>query len=557
MDGSRTHRGPLDDPPPVLKTGEPTGTHPLPLIRIPQRGDPRKGKRVVQAVDQLGGNVRLFSMDVEADIEKYDIAVVGAGVGGLTAAAVLARTGLRVIVLEAEAYPGGCAGTFYYQGYRFDAGATLAAGFYPGGPMDLVAREAGIANWSVAPSDLVMVIHLPDGSMARRFAPASPCPSDERYLDENSPAFWRWQRHRAEAAWDLALQFPDWPPQTFSEAARLAGIGLRWMLRHPDPGIWLDALLPAGVHLRQVGQGLRDLVDAQLLISAQATSEKVYSLYAAAALDLPNRGAAHVIGGMGGVASTLVQQIRHHGGDVRFKAEVTQIASSKNGMWRLDIKRKRSLQARSVICDLPVENIRRLLGKKTRKDRNEIPADGWGAFMLHLGVDERVFPNDMALHHQIIGSRPFGEGNTVFVSISLEWDDSRAPQGKRALTVSSHTRLEPWWRIFESDKDAYEQRKQEYTERMLLQVERILPQIRQGISLLLPGTPVTFQRFTGRARGWVGGYPQTNLFRARAPRLAPGLWVVGDSIFPGQSMPAVALGGVRVAKKVAAEFVEL
>jgi phytoene dehydrogenase-like protein len=65
--------------------------------------------------------------------------IIGAGIGGLTAAASLAKAGLDVTVLEAHIYPGGCAGTFYHQGYRFDAGATLAGGFYPGGPMDRVA----------------------------------------------------------------------------------------------------------------------------------------------------------------------------------------------------------------------------------------------------------------------------------------------------------------------------------------------------------------------------------------------------------------------------------
>ncbi len=53
------------------------------------------------------------------------IVVIGAGIGGLTTAAILARAGLDVTVLEAHIYPGGCAGTFYHQGYRFDAGATL------------------------------------------------------------------------------------------------------------------------------------------------------------------------------------------------------------------------------------------------------------------------------------------------------------------------------------------------------------------------------------------------------------------------------------------------
>ena len=34
MDGSRTHRGLHNSPPPILKTGEPTGTHPSPYVRI-------------------------------------------------------------------------------------------------------------------------------------------------------------------------------------------------------------------------------------------------------------------------------------------------------------------------------------------------------------------------------------------------------------------------------------------------------------------------------------------------------------------------------------------
>ncbi len=69
------------------------------------------------------------------------IVVIGAGIGGLTTAALLARAGMDVTVLEAHVYPGGCAGTFFHKQYRFDAGATLAGGFYPGGPMDIVASR--------------------------------------------------------------------------------------------------------------------------------------------------------------------------------------------------------------------------------------------------------------------------------------------------------------------------------------------------------------------------------------------------------------------------------
>ncbi len=43
------------------------------------------------------------------------------------------------------------------------------------------------------------------------------------------------------------------------------------------------------------------------------------------------------------------------------------------------------------------------------------------------------------------------------------------------------------------------------------------------------------------------GFPQTNLFRSFAPAVGPGIWLVGDSIFLGQSLAVIALGGLRVA----------
>ncbi|MCB9644707.1 MAG: hypothetical protein H6728_16660 [Myxococcales bacterium] len=48
----------------------------------------------------------------------------------------------------------------------------------------------------------------------------------------------------------------------------------------------------------------------------------------------------------------------------------------------------------------------------------------------------------------------------------------------------------------------------------------------------------------------VGGFPQVDLFRAWGPKLRERLWMVGDSIFPGQSTAAVALGGLRVAEDI-------
>lgn len=54
-------------------------------------------------------------------IDKYDIVVIGAGNGGLSAAAYMAQHGKKVLVLEKENFPGGCATSFRRGRFEFEA----------------------------------------------------------------------------------------------------------------------------------------------------------------------------------------------------------------------------------------------------------------------------------------------------------------------------------------------------------------------------------------------------------------------------------------------------
>lgn len=491
-----------------------------------------------------------------------NVVVIGAGIGGLSAAAALARSGLNVTVLEAHVDPGGCASTFYHQGYRFDAGATLVGGFYPGGPMEQVASASGLPGWhGVLPADSAMRVHLPGSHTITVFGDERRWQARKDAFGNDSLNFWRWQERTADAIWDLALRLPPWPPQSLVQLGDLLRKGAQWFsdrpFHHSDPRLLLDALRPVSTYLRSASPALRKYVDAQLLISAQATSQHANALYGAAALDLPRRGIVHIEGGAGAIARQLAQALRQNGGSIIFRQEAVHIVQERGKTVAVETRGGDSFSANRVLANLTPWNIARLLGEHLPTRLKNLPAqprDGWGAFMLYLGLDGSIVPPNLPIHHQVVIREPFGEGNTAFISFNPEWDLKRAPSGRRAVTLSTHTRLQTWWQLFEQDRAAYEALKDEYTRRLLQAAEIVLPGIRSAATLILPGTPVTFQRFTRRAWGWVGGFPQTNLLRAWGPRLSPDLWMVGDSIFPGQSIAAAALGGMRVAKMMLSEM---
>jgi C-3',4' desaturase CrtD len=491
-------------------------------------------------------------------IEHPRVVVIGAGIGGLVSAAVLANNGLDITVLEAHIYAGGCAGTFYHQGYRFDAGATLAGGFYPGGPMEQVAKLSGIEAWKGKPAKEAMQVHLPDGATIRLTGDASRWRERMEVFGAGAISFWQWQENTADALWELALGQPPWPPQSIKEGLDLAKIGVGWLRKNAfrrdrSPDLFLDALRPVAMHLPKNNPRLRLFVDGQLLISAQATSSSANALFGAAALDLPRRGILHLEGGIGTLAQQLVQAIRSTGGRVLMRQEATRIVMENGYPWAVETRRGESLPADLVIANLTPWNLAKLLEDTFPAQSRRVisrPPDGWGAFMVYLGVEDGIIPTNLPLHHQVITGQSLGEGNSIFLSISPAWDESRAPHDRRAITISTHTRYLDWWRLYTTDRQAYKEHKEAYTLRMIKNAENILPGLHQAAELILPGSPVAFQRFTRRAYGWVGGFPQTSLLRARGPQVAPGLWMVGDSIFPGQSVAATALGGLRVARTI-------
>jgi len=467
-------------------------------------------------------------------MERCDVLVAGAGFGGLGAALRLAERGARVVVCEALSYPGGCACTFERGGHRYEAGATLFSGFAAGQLFHdwVVRHELDVElDWIDpvvhfrTPATRVDVPRRRD-DLVEAFATMPGAPAGVR-------PFFAEQKRVADVLWRV-LGDPELLPPFGARAALRHALSLprylpvlRWM------GKPLGAML--AWHGLDRFRPLRTYLDALCQITVQCSAAEAEAPFALGTIDYYWRGTAHVRGGIGRLAHALVDAIRRAGGDVRFLDDVRGLEPRAGGGWRVTTRRG-ELEARHVAANVLPGGLRRLLPKSIAVPRlaplERRVEEGWGACMLYLRAD--VADDGPPRHLQLVQdeSRPLFEGNHLFCSVG------EGP-GTRSVTVSTHVR---------PDSD----------------VPVVHELMRAGVRALAPelevvdgftASPRTFERWTRRPGGFVGGVPRrfgwSHYLRLGTRPVLPGLHLVGDTVFPGQSTLAAALGGIKLANRLA------
>lgn len=488
---------------------------------------------------------------VQRRADSVDVAVIGAGFGGLGAALALAERGARVRVCESLVYPGGCASTFTRRGCRFESGATLFSGFGEG---QLFARWIDRYGLDVRVDFIDPVVTLRAPGMELRVPKDRDAWIDQLVAQDPSRAprlrrFFAEQTRVADALWAL-----------FSEPELLPPFDLRALARHTTR---LPRYLPL---LRFMGRPLWDRVrahrlqdfaplttflDAVCQITVQTGAREAEAPFAMATMDYLFRGTGHVRGGIGRLAEGLAGAIRQAGGEVHFADRVKQLVRTSNGRYRV-VTRKQTFEADRVVANLLPQTLRALLPAdvdvepRLRALARKVEL-GWGAVMLYRVLEAQTEMSRSAHHLELIAEprEEFLEGNHVFCSIS-DAREARAPDRGRTLTVSTHLPM---------SAPPTAERVARVQARMRETIARLAPELDQHVRFEMTASPRTFERFTGRHLGYVGGVPRRvglENYRDLWPsEVAPGVYLVGDTVFPGQSTLATALGGVKLADHLA------
>jgi prolycopene isomerase len=441
---------------------------------------------------------------------SYDVVVVGAGIGGLTVAALLSARGMNVCVLERQSQVGGCVARVEFSGYEFEPGMGIYTSFGENevyeGIFDQLPVEVPLTTLLSQP----YVVRLQDGTNVR-------LTHDDGFFDELSRAF-------PECA-DLAIEF--YRRTTVQESDAVAAT-------RAAASMWF-----------------RSFIDTQLRGFLHTSIDQCSSIAAAAALARVRGPLYEIQGGPAALAERLAESLKRSGGTLRLNTPVLRLAYDASGAAiGVDLLNgEQVLAKRAVVSNLTIwDTYGKLAGRnrtppEVKKLLNTV--HGSGAFVLYATIEAPAvarLPSERLLvaAKPAVDSELRAEPDDAFTEFTL------AVHGPTA-TLKSKTDVNDWFTYHATEED-FQESDQTALERFWTKLHAALPELGGDIEIVETANPRTCYEQTRRKLGMVLGVEPKEI--AIPQHFIPNLFLVGDTIAPTPDLAAVTGAALSLADEL-------
>jgi len=364
--------------------------------------------------------------------ERYDAIVVGAGIGGATCGALLARRGLRVLVLDKNSLPGGKAMTVSKNGFRYELWP-IVGGPSLGSQFSRVLEELGMEQEIeiLTPKEKsVLLYRRADGEWARSVGSARPEDTNPMALPELLALD---QAGLAEAA-RLMTELLAMPPHEIDALDEISFADLLARYRLPQSvisywGMWINIVFVVPIDLVAASEAVRTLQDF-------------------------TRGGAgrYHAGGYGRMAEVFCQAVDRFGGRVLLRTRAERIAVADGAVTGV-VTERGTFEAPIVISNAGIQpTVLRLVGEEhfdrgyVSRVRDFVPS--WAIIGLRYFLDRPFFQQGMyiafsdesylhAARLAEIKAGRFPDELLVFTVVPSIYDPSLAPEGKQCALVGT------------------------------------------------------------------------------------------------------------------------
>jgi prolycopene isomerase len=493
---------------------------------------------------------------------RYDVTIVGAGLGGMTAGSLLAKRGLSVLIIDRQDRPGGSCTSFKRDDVVYDVGTAMIYGFGETGfkpfrfimneleePIDIVAQPT-LARMTIEGKHVVF------------------WPDLQRFEDELGDMFPEERQGIRDFYHDLYGMYENIvlrnevivPPSEFSPQQ-----GLRSLLSNPIVMIRMQKLLTVSVkslldkyfHTKPIVDFFDKLCSAYCYCTAAETPAVL-----AATMFLDNHigGVYYPAGGAQNLPSTMEKAFERDGGTMLYERYVDEILIKGDTAYGVRLADGTEIHADRIIANATVWNI---YGKLVRPEHIDPKRLAWArslvptypSMTMYMTVDPEALPADTFPWEIFIENRAVIDSSDLTLYTNSLVDRTLAPHGELVIMAIAPNMLTwPAPGDPEDRSEAYEIQKQHEADRMLDQIEHHFPGFRQRIRTLTVATPTTIERYLLKNGGAVGGpknmLGQQMLNRLHARSEWKNLYFCGDSTVMATGAPATAVSGVGAANMV-------